>query len=166
MVKKTSTDADTTLRAYKFRLDPTQAQKIALAQCAGAARYAYNLLTAHNLEVSRTRADYWHARIDAGADETTVKAELKVLAKSEAEYKSIGYAAYGTQYLTPEINRHRAASKAIESGADPAIVWPETERSSEPWMHTIPRRVLVSGLQSADKAWKNFFDSRTGARAG
>lgn len=167
MAKKTSTDtADTTLRAYKFRLDPTQAQASALAQCAGAARYAYNLLTAHNLDVSRARADYWHARIDAGDDEATVKAELKTLAKSNATYKSIGYAAYGTQYLTPEINRHRAASKAIESGADPATVWPETERSSEPWMHTIPRRVLVSGLQSADKAWKNYFDSRTGARAG
>lgn len=167
MAKKTSTDtADTTLRAYKFRLDPTQAQASALAQCAGAARYAYNLLTAHNLDVSRARADYWHARIDAGADETTVKVELKALAKSDATYKSIGYAAYGTQYLTPEINRHRAASKAIESGANPAAVWPETERSSEPWLHTIPRRVLVSGLQSADKAWKNFFDSRTGARAG
>lgn len=166
MVKKTSTDADTTLRAYKFRLDPTQAQKIALAQCAGAARYAYNLLTAHNLEVSRARADYWHTRIDAGAEETTVKADLKALAKSDAAYKSIGYAAYGTQYLTPEINRHRAASNAITDGADPTAVWPETERSSEPWMHTIPRRVLVSGLQSADKAWKNFFDSRTGVRAG
>lgn len=166
MAKKISTDADTMLRAYKFRLDPTQAQKITLAQCAGAARYAYNLLTAHNLEVSRTRADYWHTRIDAGAEETTVKAELKALAKSDAAYKSIGYAAYGTQYLTPEINRHRDASNAITDGADPASVWPETERSSEPWMHTIPRRVLVSGLQSADKAWKNFFDSRTGARAG
>lgn len=166
MAKKTSTDADTMLRAYKFRLNPTQAQKITLAQCAGAARYAYNLLTAHNLEVSRVRADYWRTRIDAGADETTVKAELKALAKSDAAYKSIGYAAYGTQYLTPEINRHRAASNAITDGADPTAVWPETERSSEPWMHTIPRRVLVSGLQSADKAWKNFFDSRTGARAG
>lgn len=166
MAKKISTDADTMLRAYKFRLDPTQAQKIALAQCAGAARYAYNLLTAHNLDVSHARADYWHARIDAGADETTVKAELKALAKSDAAYKSIGYAAYGTQHLTPEIDHHRAASKAIESGADPIAVWPETERSSEPWMHTIPRRVLVSGLQSADKAWKNFFDSRTGVRAG
>ncbi|WP_449317165.1 RNA-guided endonuclease InsQ/TnpB family protein [Rothia mucilaginosa] len=166
MAKTTSTDAATMNRAYKLRLDPTQAQVSALAQCAGAARYAYNLLTAHNLDVSRARADYWHARIDAGDDEATVKAELKTLAKSDAAYKSIGYAAYGTQYLTPEINRHRAASKAIESGANPAAVWPETERSSEPWLHTIPRRVLVSGLQSADKAWKNFFDSRTGARAG
>lgn len=166
MAKKTSTDADTMLRAYKFRLDPTQAQKIALAQCAGAARYAYNLLTAHNLEVSRVRADYWRTRIDAGVDEATVKAELKTLAQSDTAYKSIGYGAYGTQYLTPEINRHRAAGKAIDDGADPTTVWPETERSSEPWMHTIPRRVLVSGLQSADKAWKNFFDSRTGARAG
>ena len=166
MAKKTSTDADTTLRAYKFRLDPTQAQASALAQCAGAARYAYNLLTAHNLNVSRTRADYWHTRIDAGADETTVKAELKALAKETPEYKALGFQAYATAHLTPEIIRHRAAGKAIAAGADPAIVWPETERSSEPWMHTIPRRVLVSGLQSADKAWKNFFDSRTGARAG
>ncbi|WP_315295628.1 helix-turn-helix domain-containing protein [Rothia mucilaginosa] len=72
MAKKTSTEAaDTTLRAYKFRLDPIQTQKIALAQCAGAARYAYNLLTTHNLDVSRARADYWHTRIDAGAEETT-----------------------------------------------------------------------------------------------
>lgn len=166
MAKNTSTAADTTLRAYKLRLDPTQAQASALAQCAGAARYAYNLLTAHNLEVSRTRADYWHARIEAGADETTVKAELKALAKENLEYKALGFQAYATAHLTPEITRHRAAGKAIDAGADPAIVWPETERSSEPWMHTIPRRVLVSGLQSADKAWKNFFDSRTGARAG
>ena len=166
MAKTTSTDADTMLRAYKFRLDPTQAQASALAQCAGAARYAYNLLTAHNLNVSRTRADYWHARIDAGADETTVKAELKALAKESPEYKALGFQAYATAHLTPEITRHRAAGKAIESGVDPAAVWSETERSSEPWMHTIPRRVLVSGLQSADKAWKNFFDSRTGARAG
>ena len=167
MAKKTSTAAaDTTLRAYKLRLDPTQTQASALAQCAGAARYAYNLLTAHNLDVSRTRADYWHTRIDAGADETTVKAELKALAKENLEYKALGFQAYATAHLTPEITRHRAAGKAITDGADPAAVWPETERSSEPWMHTIPRRVLVSGLQSADKAWKNFFDSRTGARAG
>ena len=109
---------------------------------------------------------YWHTRIDAGADETTVKAELKALAKETPEYKALGFQAYATAHLTPEIIRHRAAGKAIAAGADPAIVWPETERSSEPWMHTIPRRVLVSGLQSADKAWKNFFDSRTGARAG
>lgn len=166
MAKKTSTDDGALYRAYKFRLDPNQAQKAKLMQCVGAARYTYNLFTDHNRKVSRVRADYWHTRIDAGAEETTVKAELKALAKSDAAYKSIGYAAYGTQYLTPEINRHRAASNAITDGADPAAVWPETERSSEPWMHTIPRRVLVSGLQSADKAWKNFFDSRTGARAG
>lgn len=166
MAKTTTATDDTMNRAYKFRLDPTQAQKIALAQCAGAARFAYNLLTAYNLQVSRTRADYWHTRIDAGADETTVKAELKALAKENPEYKALGFQAYATAHLTPEIARHRAAGQAIDAGADPAVVWPETERSSEPWMHNIPRRVFVSGLQSADKAWKNFFDSRTGARAG
>ena len=171
MAKKTSTDADTMLRAYKFRLNPTQAQKIALAQCAGAARYAYNLLTAHNLDISRTRADYWHTRIDAGADETTVKAELKALAQSDpATYKALGFQAYATTHLTPEIMRHRAAGKAIESGADPATVWPETERYSEPWLHSINSRVLDSGLLNAGKAWKNYKESlmhlRAGARMG
>ena len=78
MAKTTSTDAATMNRAYKLRLDPTQAQASALAQCAGAARYAYNLLTAHNLDVSRARADYWHARIDAGDDEATVKPSLRL----------------------------------------------------------------------------------------
>lgn len=166
MVKTTTVTDDTMNRAYKFRLDPTQAQKIALAQCAGAARFAHNLLTAYNLQVFRTRADYWHTRIDAGADEATVKAELKALAKENPGYKALGFQAYATAHLTPEIARHRAAGQAINAGADPAVVWPETERSSEPWMHNVPRRVFVSGLQSADKAWKNFFDSRTGARAG
>ena len=36
------------LRAYKFRLDPNQAQTTALYQAVGAARYTYNMLTAYN----------------------------------------------------------------------------------------------------------------------
>ena len=35
MAEKTSTDADTMNRAYKFRLDPTQAQKAELMRCVG-----------------------------------------------------------------------------------------------------------------------------------
>ena len=166
MAKKTSTDADTMNRAYKFRLDPTQAQKAELMRCVGAARYTYNLLTTHNLEVSRARDDYWHARITAGVDEATVKAELKKLEKKDPTYKILYKPGYRPLYLTPEVKRHRAASKAIAAGVDPATVWPETERFSEPWLHTIKCRVLDSGLLNAEKAWKNFLDSRTGARAG
>lgn len=166
MAKKTSIDADTMLRAYKFRLDPTQAQKAELMRCVGAARYTYNLLTTHNLEAFRARDDYWHARITAGVDEATVKAELKKLEEKDPTYKILYKPGYRPLYLTPEVKRHRAASKAIAAGADPATVWPETERFSEPWLHTIKCRVLDSGLLNAGKAWKNFLDSRTGARAG
>lgn len=166
MAKKTSTDADTMNRAYKFRLDPDQAQKAELMRCVGAARYTYNLLTTHNLEVSRARDDYWHARIEAGVDEATVKAELKKLEKKDPTYKILYKSGYRPLYLTPEVKRHRAAGEAIVAGADPAVVWPETERFSEPWLHTIKCRVLDSGLMNAEKAWKNFFESRAGARAG
>lgn len=166
MAKKTSTDADTMNRAYKFRLDPTQVQKAELMRCVGAARYTYNLLTTHNLEASRARDEYRHARITAGVDEATVKAELKKLEEKDPTYKILYKPGYRPLYLTPEVKRHSAASKAIADGADPATVWPETERFSEPWLHTIKCRVLDSGLLNAEKAWKNFFESRTGARAG
>lgn len=170
MAKKTSTDDGALYRAYKFRLDPNQAQTIALEQCAGASRHTYNLLTTHNLEASRARDDYWHARITAGVDEATVKAELKKLEEKDPTYKILYKPGYRPLYLTPEVKRHRAASKAIADGADPAVVWPETERYSEPWLHSISSRVLDSGLLNAGKAWKNYKESlmhlRAGARMG
>lgn len=51
MAEKTSTDDGALYRAYKFRLDPNQAQTIALEQCAGASRHTYNLLTTYNRQI-------------------------------------------------------------------------------------------------------------------
>ena len=63
------------------------------------------------------------------------------------------------------IRRHREAAAAIAAGADPAEAWTD-ERYAEPWMHTVPRRVLVSGLQNAAKATENWMASASGTRAG
>ncbi|EBV8528819.1 transposase, partial [Salmonella enterica subsp. enterica serovar Typhimurium] len=60
---------------------------------------------------------------------------------------------------------HREAAAAIAAGADPAEAWTD-ERYAEPWMHTVPRRVLVSGLQNAAKATENWMASASGTRAG
>ena len=157
-----------THRAYKLRLDPNQQQLRALYQAAGAARYTYNLLTAHNLEVKRHRDEYWHRRHNDGAEDTQIKAELKELTAANPQYyRQLGFAAYSSQYLTARKHRHRDAACRIAAGEDPTLIWDrEVERSESPWLHTMNQRVLVSGLQSADKAWKNFWDSRTGARAG
>lgn len=166
MAEKTGTDVGTMNRAYKFRLDPNQAQKDKLMQCVGAARYTYNLFTDHNRKVSRARAEYVDTRISEGATEATAKAELDDIKEENPAYKYIGHFEYGKRYLTPERQRHEAIAQAIADGADPAVVWPETERSSEPWMHTIDRRVLVSGIKNAHVAWGNYFESLKGLRAG
>lgn len=166
MAEKTGTDDGALYRAYKFRLDPNQAQKDKLMQCVGAARYTYNLFTDHNRKVSRARAEYVDTRISEGATEATAKAELDDIKEENPAYKYIGHFEYGKRYLTPERQRHEAIAQAIVDGADPAVVWPETERSSEPWMHTIDRRVLVSGIKNAHVAWGNYFESLKGLRAG
>lgn len=166
MAKKTSTDDGALYRAYKFRLDPNQAQKAKLMQCVGAARYTYNLFTDHNRKVSRACAEYVDTRISEGATEVIAKAELDDIKEENPAYKYIGHFEYGKRYLTPERQRHEAIAQAIADGADPAVVWPETERSSEPWMHTIDRRVLVSGIKNAHAAWGNYFESLKGLRAG
>lgn len=166
MAEKTSTDADTMNRAYKFRLDPTQAQKAELMRCVGAARYTYNLLNEYNLQILRNEQEYRRTRAAEGIDHKTITSELKKLGKKDPEYKFLGYAEYEKRYLTPEKQRHEAIAQAIADGADPAIVWPETERFTEPWLHTIARRVLVSGVKNADKAWDNYKKSRMKQRAG
>lgn len=176
MAKKTSTDDGALYRAYKFRLDPNQAQTIALEQCAGASRRTYNLLTTYNLQILENKQEYRRTRAAEGADHETINGELKKLREKDPAYQFLYKArdkytpGYRSLYLTPEVKRHRAASKAIAAGADPAVVWPKTEEYSEPWLHNINSRVLDSGLLNAGKAWKNYEESlmhlRAGARMG
>ena len=151
--------------AFKFYLDPNQAQLVALGRAGGASRFAYNMLVGYNAEVMRTRNEYWAKRRDEGVSDDEIKAELKTLTKEDPKFKTLGYMAF-SKMLTAEVARHRACAKAIEEGVPIEEVWGTEERSKKPWLHTAKRRVLMSGLQSADKAFKNFFDSRTGKRAG
>lgn len=152
--------------AFKFCLDPTQAQLVTLTRNGGASRFAYNMLVGYNAEVMRARNEYWAKRREEGATDDEIKAELNTRTKEDPKFKMLGYMAFAKNHLTPEIAHHRACAKAIEEGVPVEEVWGDKERSKEPWLHTVSRRVLVSGLMSANKALKNFFDSRTGKRAG
>ena len=167
-VESTSTSQGSIERhvAFKFCLDPTQEQLVALARDGGASRFAYNMLVGYNAEVMRARNEYWAKRREEGATDDEIKDELKTLTKEDPKFKALGYMAFAKNHLTPEIAHHRACAKAIEEGVPVEEVWGDKERSKEPWLHTVSRRVLVSGLMSANKALKNFFDSRTGKRAG
>lgn len=152
-------------RAYKFALDPNAQQTALLEQYAGAARHAYNLLVAEN----KDRGDRYHLLRDHYAILGYTPKQIKTaIRRHDDRYpdettRAIGYQQYATQYLTPMVAEHREAAAAIASGRLPDEVW-ESERYVEPWLHTVPRRVHVSGLQDADKAMKNWFASLTGQR--
>ncbi|UQN30483.1 RNA-guided endonuclease InsQ/TnpB family protein [Brachybacterium kimchii] len=155
------------LRAYKYALDPTLAQRARLEQCAGAARHAHNLLVAEN----RARGDRYRLLRDhlvtLGRTPAQIKTDLRQhdLEHPEEPVHPISYQAYATRYLTGMIAGHRDAAARIAAGERPEDAW-NNDRFDEPWMHEISRRVHVSGLQHADAAVKNWFASLTGARKG
>lgn len=153
-------------RAFKMRLDPNAEQAQQLAQAAGAARVAYNMLIAHNRDAFEAGQARKAQMIKAGVSAEDAAQQLKRLRADEPSLRVLGYMAFASAHLTPEIQRHRAAAAALAGGAEAAAVWPETERYAQPWLHTVPRRVLVSGLQNAGRAFDNWFGSMTGARAG
>lgn len=153
-------------RGYKMRLDPTRAQLSVLRQQVGAARVAYNMMCAHNHPIEQRREDRHWELIDAGLDSATAWDQVKEEAETNPSLKIVGYQKFDTDVLTLERNRHRAAAADIEAGADPAAVWGKNERYSEPWLHTVNRRVLSSGLQNCGKAISNRIASRSGKRKG
>lgn len=142
------------MRAYKFALDLTPDQKVLLAQYAGATRYAYNVFVAE----ARARHTRWIAVRDdlreAGADEATIRSQMKIFvdqAPDSAPLKPISSIGWQKDWLTPTIGDHR---RREDSDEDPG------------WMHTLPRRVFVSGLDQAHSAWKAWMSSASGRRAG
>lgn len=153
-------------RAFKLRLDPNSSQVSVLRQQVGAGRAAYNMMCAHNHQVRRSQLERWKELTGTGLDTTTAWDQVRKEKKTNSSLRMWGFQQFSTTVLTPEVQRHRQAAQAIADGADPAAVWSEDERYAEPWLHTVPRRVLVSGLQQCGKAFSNWIDSLTGKRQG
>lgn len=162
----TTTDTPTLrLRAFKHRLDPNPAQTQTLAQYAGAARMTYNLLTAHNRAALAAGLDRRRDLLAAGVPAEQIRERMKAERAADPSLRVVGFQGYATAHLTPMIRRHREAAAQIAAGAEPGRVWVD-ERYAEPWLHMVPRRVLVSGLQNAAKAMENWMGSAAGTRAG
>lgn len=127
-----------TLRAYRFALDPTQAQLQDLARHAGAQRWAYN----YGLAAKVAAHQAWRASVD----------ELVASGTPEAEARK--------QVKTPMPNSAATAKQwRIERG--------DTEvEGVSPWWREVSSYAFSTGFRNADAAWKNFIDSRTGKRAG
>lgn len=130
------------LRAYRVALDPTVAQRDALASHAGAARAAYN----YHLAALREAHRQWSQAVamatyldhaDLPPDEAITAAKKTVKAAGEGRFPT-------------------SADTIKAFFADPDLEW-RTE---------VNRYALSSGMRAADTAWKNWLSSLTGARAG
>ncbi|MEE1782126.1 RNA-guided endonuclease TnpB family protein [Streptomyces sp. SP17BM10] len=65
------------LRAYRFALDPSDAQRAALSRYAGACRWAYNYALAKKTRSHQAWADRRAAYLDAGLSEAEAKERIK-----------------------------------------------------------------------------------------
>ncbi|WP_236728368.1 MULTISPECIES: RNA-guided endonuclease InsQ/TnpB family protein [Mycobacteriaceae] len=127
------------LRAYRFALDLTEAQASAVAQHAGAARWAYNHALAAKLAALDERHTAITLAVDAGADRTdAAKRAPKVPNK-------------------PNIQKALNTAKGDDRRGQDGLC---------PWWHTVSTYTFQSAFADADRAWKNWLDSLTGRRKG
>lgn len=132
--------AERRLRAYRFTLDPTRAQVDALAQHAGAARWAYNHALAVKLEAARRR----QLQID----------ELVILGLTEAQARREATVKVPTK---PAIQKRWNRLKGDATRGVDGIC---------PWWRSVSTHAFQSAFLDADQAWKNWMDSMSGKRAG
>lgn len=130
------------MRAYRVALDPTQHQRAALASHAGASRAAYNYHLAAKISAHRAWAQEvaWATYTEhADLAPTAAHAAAK---KSVAKSKLVRFPTYMDTTKTFCVDPDNA------------------------WYGEVNRYALTSGMQAADRAWKNWTDSATGRRSG
>lgn len=131
---------NSTLRAYRFCLDPTQAQREALAQHAGAARWAFNHALAAKEEAWRRRQLQVDELVTLGLPEKQARTEATVKVPSKPSIQKVW-------------NQFKGDDRAGVDGC-------------APWWHTVSTYAFQSAFLDADRAWQNWLDSLTGKRAG
>lgn len=141
-------------RAYRLTLDPSPRQVQTLSQWAGAARYMYNHAIAAKQEShKRWLQEVAFATYEQYLTEEQARKTIKIPMPSTPDFNG---------WLTETRNAHRdAAAKGL---LVPGLR--NDGRDHEPWLHTVNRHALVSGMRNADRAWNNWMASVRGTRAG
>lgn len=127
------------LRAYRFALDLTPAQARAVAEHAGAARWAYNHALAVKFAALKQRQTVIAELVAAGVD-------AQVAARQAPRIPS-----------KPQIQKDLNTAKGdSRTGVDGLC----------PWWWTVSTYAFQSAMADADRAWHNWISSVTGQRAG
>lgn len=137
------------LRAYRFCLDPTRAQRQMLARHAGAARKGFNdrlevLVDGHRRYLQEVAFTTYTDDVDEAGARALVKARGGVRTQS--------------RYEQAEGLKHVRSEHAARAAADPD--------DDDAWMHLVNRYAIVTGMHNADRAWANWVASYRGERAG
>lgn len=128
------------LRAFRFTLDPSDAQLAALSRHAGAARWAFN----HALAAKVAAHEEWRtqvaALVESGVSEAEARKKVRVPFPSK-----------------PTVQKALNQVKGdFRTGLDGVC----------PWWHEVNTYCFQSAFTNADVAWKNWLDSLGGRRAG
>ena len=127
-------------RAFRFALDPTNAQRQDLARHVGAARWAFNHALARKVSAHRE----WRAQVaaltEAGIPEADARQRVKV---SIPTLRAI-------QFI---LNRAKGDDRIGQDGLCP-------------WWHEVSTYAFQSAFADADSAWRNWLASLSGRRAG
>ena len=128
------------LRAYRVALDPTVSQAATLSSHAGAARAAYNYQLAAKMAAHRRYSQEVAAA--AYLEHAHLEPQDALTAAKKTAAKKVRFPTY------------MDTIKVFCGDPDNA------------WYGEVNRYALTSGMQAADRAWKNWADSTTGKRAG
>lgn len=127
------------LRAYRFALDLTATQEVTVRQHAGAARWAYNHALAVKFAALESRMAEIARLTAQGVDPAIAKAQAPTIPAK------------------PHIQKaHNAIKGDNRTGID----------GLTPWWHTVSTYAFQSAFLDADNAFKNWWASKTGKRAG
>lgn len=131
---------DERLRAYRFALDPTNAQLESLAQHAGAARWAFNHALAQKLEALRRRQLQIDELVTLGIPEKEARRQATVKIPSKQTVQK------GWNQL-----------KGDDRDGNPGVC---------SWWRSVSTYAFQAAWEDVDRAWKNWLDSLAGKRAG
>ncbi|WP_459612909.1 RNA-guided endonuclease InsQ/TnpB family protein [Corynebacterium urogenitale] len=154
---------------FKFRLDPTDAQRIRFEDEARAAKFAYNFYRRH----WRTCHNNWRSRrdqlIEQGLDRAEANKKTTAEAKTDPTLKALSWTSFDTQVITPLRQKHHRVAEIFEALNKPDLdpsqrsnlttelerIWPRG-KDKQPWMHRVSRRSLTTGLKNLSAAVQNY----------
>lgn len=177
MAHQSDQSPDLSIYSFFYRLDPNAQQVELFTEMTLSARWAYNRFVElwHNCDERRHQRA--HVLMESGMDRKAAYQQVKAEAKTDPLLRWPTSTNVQREVLTPEIKRHREAARLLwkqshgqhlspEEAQLLDALWGHESEDTAPFLHRVTRRCLVSGVDNAQRAANNFFDSHTGQRQG